>query len=342
MNSMRTGAQFLLVVLCLAFAQAATSHHSPAAFDQTKEVLLDGKLTRFAFNNPHTYLTLEIVGPDGQPVSQDVEAGPISTMQPLGLTRDSLQVGERVVVRANPSRRGPGHTVLGLDVTRADGKVFPLFIASRSVRPASTALATSLAGVWRPLLEGFTSLNAAIGSWPLTEAGRRRLSDTRAENLTTHSDCVPAGAPMLMVYPVATSVTVEATTVVFDVDWLDARRIVHLDAPHPQNLEPTLQGHSIGHWEDGALVVDTVGFAPHSEGIGFGLPSSGQKHLIERFALSEDRRHLVYDVTVEDPAYLAQPVRYTARWEYSPDLEPSGVKCDLEIARRYLLEADQP
>jgi hypothetical protein len=71
------------------------------------------------------------------------------------------------------------------------------------------------------------------------------------------------------------------------------------------------------------------------------MPSSDRKHLVERFALDDDRRHLVYDVTVEDPIYLVQPVHHSAQWEYSPDLKPSGVKCDLEVARRYLREADQ-
>lgn len=330
------------VLMALALAEAATAHHSPAAFDQSREIFLDGTVTRFAFNNPHTYLTLEIVGPDGMAVSQEIEAGPISTIQPLGLTRDSLQIGERVVVRANPSRSGPGRTALGLDVRRSDGTVFPLYVASASARPASTAPATSIAGVWHPTLAGFAGLHAAIDAWPLTDEGRRRLADARRENRTTHSDCIPAGAPMLMVYPIATTVRTDATTVVFDIDWLEAQRVVHLEADHPQKLEPTLQGHSIGRSEDGALVVDTVGFAAHAEGIGFGMPSSERKHLIERFILSEDRRELVYRVTVEDPAYITQPVHHTARWQYSPDLKPSGVKCDLEIARRYLREDDQP
>ena len=71
------------------------------------------------------------------------------------------------------------------------------------------------------------------------------------------------------------------------------------------------------------------------------MPSSERKHLIERFALADDRRHLVYDVTIEDPVYLTEPVRYTAQWEYAPDIVPSDVECDLAIARRYLREADQ-
>jgi hypothetical protein len=330
------------VVLAFAVAQAATAHHSPAGFDRSKEVLFEGTLTRFEFSNPHTYLTIEIVGPAGVPSSQTIEAGPVSTIQPLGLTRDALKVGDRVVVKANPSRRGPGRTALGLEVTRPDGTVLPLFVTSRSVRPPSSALATSISGMWRPTVAGFMALNAAVDSWPLTDLGRERIAAARSENRTTHSNCVPAGAPMLMVYPVATNVSLDAATVVFDIDWLDARRVVHLEAAHPRLLEPTLQGHSIGRWEGDTLIVDTVGFAAHDEGIGFGLPSSEAKHLIERFTLSDDRRHLVYDVTVEDPAHISQPVRHTAQWEYSPDLEPSYVKCDLEVARRYLHEDGQP
>ena len=330
----------VVLVSGLALAAAAGAHHSPAAFDTSKEVRLEGKLTKYAYNNPHTYLTLEVVGAGGATVEQQVEAGPISNMQPLGLMRDSLQVGEHVVVRANPSRRGPGYTVLGLDVTRADGKVFPLFITSASARSASTAVATTLAGVWRPTLSSFMALNAAIPAWPLTAEGRQKLADTRRANRTTQSDCVPAGAPMLMVYPVVSTVKVGATQVVFDIDWLDAQRVVHLGAAHPANLEPSLQGHSIGRWDGSALVVDTIGFAPHEEGLGFGMASSERKHLVERFALADDRRHLVYDVTIDDAAYLTQSVRYSARWEYSPDLTPSGVACDLEVARQYLREAE--
>ena len=117
------------------------AHHSPAAFDATKEIRLEGTVTRFAYNNPHTYLTIDVTGADGRVTSQVIEAGPISTMQPLGMTRDSLQVGDRVTVRAVPRRAGAG-TVLGLDATKADGTVVPLFLAAASVRPTGAALAS--------------------------------------------------------------------------------------------------------------------------------------------------------------------------------------------------------
>lgn len=335
-------ARIAIVVLGALVPGTAAGHHSPAAFDRSTDVRIEGTLTKFAYSNPHIYLTVDVIEPDGTRRPQEVEAGPISTIQPLGLMRDSLRVGERVVVRANPSRRGAGYTVLGLDITRADGRTFPLNIRSASVRPVSTAAATHLSGTWRPTLEGFEELAVAIGSsWPLTDEGRRRLAEARQANTTTHSDCVPAGAPMLMVYPVATRVEISDTTVVFDIDWLDAKRVVHLDqTERPRDLQPTLQGYSIGRWEGRTLVVETNGFTPHAEGLGFAMPSSERKRLVERFTLGADRRHLVYHVVVEDPRYLTRPVEFSARWEYSPDLRSSGVECDLEVARRYLHETD--
>jgi hypothetical protein len=333
-----TALRAVALILGVGGAAQLHAHHSPAAFDQTKEIRLEGTVTRFAYNNPHTYLTLDVVGADGRVISQEVEAGPISTMLPLGMTRDSLKVGDRVTVRAVPRRRGTG-TVLGLDATKANGTVVPLFLHAGIVRPTSTALATSMAGTWRPLQAGFSALNRAVPQMPLTERGRTELAASRRVNSTTHSDCIPAGAPQLMVVPVASLVTVNERTVVFDIDWLDAQRIVHLDAAHPVDLEPSLQGHSIGHWEGDVLVVDTIGFAPHAEGIGFGMPSSASKHLVERFALEPDRQHLRYEVTVEDPVYLTEPYRQSAQWAFAPDLQPSGVPCDLEVARQYLREA---
>jgi hypothetical protein len=87
------------------------------------------------------------------------------------------------------------------------------------------------------------------------------------------------------------------------------------------------------------LAIDTVGFTSHAEGIGFGMPSSDRKRLVERFTLNADRRHIDYEVAIEDPVYLREPVRHASQWEYSPDPSPSGVKCDLDVARRYLREA---
>src|SRR5687767_8729099 len=123
----------VILLIDALLARVSNAHHSPAAYDRSKEVRYEGTVIKYAFNNPHIYLSIQTRGPNDALVVQEVEAGPISTIQPLGLERTSLKVGDFVAVRGNPNRRGDGHTILGLDVTRADGMVLPLNIEAASV-----------------------------------------------------------------------------------------------------------------------------------------------------------------------------------------------------------------
>ena len=134
-------------------------------------------------------------------------------------------------------------------------------------------------------------------------------------------------------------VEVSDTAVTFRLDVMGAERVVHLDrTEHPARLEPSLHGHSIGHFEGDTLVVDTVGFAAHPDGYSFDLPSSASKHIVERFTLSDDRKHIEYEAVVEDPEYLAGPATHRAQWDYRPDQSPSNVPCDVESAGRFTLD----
>jgi hypothetical protein len=268
-----------------------------------------------------------------------VEVGPLSTMGPLGLTRSTLTPGDAVTVRAYPSRRGPGNTVMGLAVTKSNGETYPLHVMRGQTRqPATAQQADSIAGRWVPLTPGFLSLVQESQTWPLTEHGRTAVNDT-ASQLRSQATCEPWPAPLLMALPMLRTIDVQPSTVTLRFDWMGSERIVHLDqSEHPKNLEPTRQGHSIGRWEGGALVIDTVAFAPHREGAGFALPSSPDKRLRERLSLNPERTHLVYEFTVEDPLSLTEPVTRTLHWAYRPDVEPTGLPCDAEIATRFLNE----
>src|SRR5690242_5490446 len=44
----------------------ALAHHSQAMFDTSKEILIKGTVTRLEWKNPHIYLIVETVGPDGK------------------------------------------------------------------------------------------------------------------------------------------------------------------------------------------------------------------------------------------------------------------------------------
>jgi hypothetical protein len=64
-------------------------------------------------------------------------------------------------------------------------------------------------------------------------------------------------------------------------------RHIRLNQPHPENLTPSWQGHSVGWYEGDTLVIDTVGIkaAPLSTIDLFGTPHSSALHVVERYRL---------------------------------------------------------
>jgi hypothetical protein len=79
-------------------------------------------------------------------------------------------------------------------------------------------------------------------------------------------------------------------------------RTIRLNATHPAHVTPTWYGDSVGHYEAGALVVDTVGIkvAPLSTVDRYGTPHTEALHLTERYTLIDPN---------SSPAEMVQPDR---------------------------------
>ncbi|MEO6078777.1 MAG: DUF6152 family protein [Steroidobacteraceae bacterium] len=318
-----------LTLACLTIALPTSAHHSAAMFDTTKEIMVEGVVTDFAWKNPHSSLTVRTAtGP------LVMELGPPSTLGPLGLKKETIKVGDRVTVRGNPPRTGK--VALARELIRPDGSTVPLILGGQAQRPPPVAKTETIAGTWVP--EGFFSFLQSRAKWPLTDKGRAALQSANSK-LSTQNECIPVGAPMVMHYPVANRIVIGRNVVRIIVDWMGAERIVYLDGRKPPaNAKRSLQGHSTGKWEGTTLVIDTTQFAEHREGNALGLPSGLNKHLVERFSLSEDRQHLTYEFVLEDPDWFTAPVKQSIQWDYHPEIAPSGVKCDIKSASRYLKE----
>jgi hypothetical protein len=231
---------------------------------------------------------------------------------------------------------------LGIDVKTSDGRVYPLNLqAAGSFRPSATAPATSLAGRWVPTVKSWNeALSWARSDFPVTDAGRtareewmRALSVGGSANAEL---CEPASPLFLMLVPDLRTIGISDASIQlsFEADGVQQRRIVHMaGAAHPVGLTPSRLGHSIGRWEGGTLVVDTVGIAPDVFG-NFVIASTASTHIVERLRLTLDRRQLEYVFTLEDDALLTSPISYTAIWDHRPDLDPSLAVCDPDNARR--------
>lgn len=100
-------------------------------------------------------------------------------------------------------------------------------------------------------------------------------------------------------------------------------RTVHMNmSEHPEDVEPSRSGHSIGWWEGDVLVVDTVGFEP---GVLSPPVRHGDRlHIVERYSLDPETMALTRDYTATDPIYWVGEYRGTdtvhpADVAYAPD-----------------------
>lgn len=153
-----------------------------------------------------------------------------------------------------------------------------------------------------------------------------------------HIKCWPTGMPQMMVQPFGLEIlqTRGRITVLNEVSTLP--RTVYMDrAAHPQGLEPSWNGHSIGRWEGDTLVIDTVGLN------GRHLRSSPSLHIVERITLSADGKTLYDEITQEDPSVFAQP--YTVKYSYNRLPEGSELMeyvCEVDPQEFTKFEAENP
>jgi len=314
------------------FAAPAFAHHSQAMFDQSQEILIEGKVARFDWVNPHMYLVVETIGPDGKPALVEGEGLGITQALVDGLDREALKPGTPVVMRANPNRGGWGKQVRIQDVTTQDGEIHPFYTANRRTR--SLTPAESLEGHWAPARAALGAAFGAMAAWPVTPAGRAAQATLVADGI-----CSAEPTPVLSILDELRTIEIGDDEVVmrFDNTGDHVVRTIHMAAAHPADVQPSVHGHSIGRWEGNTLVIDTIAFEPNPSGISLNVPSGPGKHTVERLTLTAERTRLRYEATVEDPMYLTGPATLAQQWDHRPDLEFSQNTgaCDPEVARRY-------
>jgi hypothetical protein len=70
---------------------------------------------------------------------------------------------------------------------------------------------------------------------------------------------------------------------------------------HPDDIEPSLTGHSIGRWDGETLIVDTIGFEAGL--FNSRTPHSDQLKLIEELSFDTQAQQLRRSYTAKDPLY---------------------------------------
>jgi len=102
---MKRAVVLLIFAGVLATGARARAHHSLAAtYDESKDATLDGRIVQFLLRNPHSYLHIEAPDANGEMQRWSLEWRGAGGLNRDGITRETLRVGDEVVVTIHPSR----------------------------------------------------------------------------------------------------------------------------------------------------------------------------------------------------------------------------------------------
>ena len=85
---------------------AAHAHHSFAMFDSAQHRLIEGEVTEWNYNNPHSWLIVQAPGPDGAMTTWSFEGAAIVHAARQGVNGKSYAKGETVRIVMHPLRDG--------------------------------------------------------------------------------------------------------------------------------------------------------------------------------------------------------------------------------------------
>jgi hypothetical protein len=122
LRSLKFAQRAALTLLAVAGSSAVLAHHSFAMFDANQTVTAAGTVKDFQWGNPHVWLDVFLLQPDGTSKSVSLELTGISGLVHAGWKPVTLKPADRVKVTYHPLRDGSAGGQL-IQVVTPDGQV---------------------------------------------------------------------------------------------------------------------------------------------------------------------------------------------------------------------------
>jgi hypothetical protein len=160
--------------------------------------------------------------------------------------------------------------------------------------------------------------------------------------------CVHTGMPAMMTsfagYPVEIMTSKSGKQMNMLVETGSFRRIFLDGRPLPTDVPPTASGFSVGRWEGNVLVIETNSLAQRLDA----RQVSDQARIVERLYLVDDKgekrggiaetmqvdrrgKMLVAELTLIDPKFYVEPIKFTSNFRRAPDTAVLEYDCGKEF-----------
>ena len=321
----RLSGVLVAITMAAGVITSVQAHHSFAIYDQENPVTMSGVVREHRWTNPHAAVILTITNEDGSETDWVLDQGPVNMLSRQGWTRDTLKPGDRITVEFSPLHSGQPGGLLGSWEFTGEPKV-ELTGAGTILRgerpdpvPMSTADARNFNGVWANASGGihFDTLrtNSRRDQQPplrpeYMRQWQQRWTDADAGEATTDPTalCIPPGFPRFLTMVLPGEILQAEHQLNWYAEFAEATVRVYLDGREiPENLVPSFNGFSTGHWEGNTLVVQTVGLRGDTLVDTTGVPHSDQLTVNWRMTkVTPD----YFEVAIE----LVDPVVFTEPW----------------------------
>lgn len=139
--------------------------------------------------------------------------------------------------------------------------------------------------------------------------------------------CLPQGMPRIMNMIFSMEILQREGVVAIFAEWGSQLRHIYTDGRvHPDDPDPTYNGHSIGYWDDGDLIVNTVGLRGDTRLTARGLGLSDALRVQERFH-QVDENTLTNTITLTDEKALTRPWTVMKTYKRAPHIDVMEYVC---------------
>ena len=104
--------------VCVFGAQLYAHHSFEATYIEDQAVTIEGELVQLLFRNPHSFMQLTVMEEDGSTARYAVEWRGAAQLGVQGVTRETLKLGDHLVISGNPGRNPSDHRVRMISLRR--------------------------------------------------------------------------------------------------------------------------------------------------------------------------------------------------------------------------------
>jgi hypothetical protein len=117
----------IAIAACAGGAVASGHHSFSAAYHEERRVSVDGEVVSFEYRSPHAWVHLDVRDQNGEVQRYSAEWSNPARLKRDGLTPESIQPGDRVIITGSPGRNPAERKIHLKSIQRpADGWLWPV------------------------------------------------------------------------------------------------------------------------------------------------------------------------------------------------------------------------